>query len=110
MPFHYIYLLAAIITETIGTTALQSSQQFSRFWPSVLTIVSYALSFYLLSVTLRFMPVGIVYAIWSGFGIVFIAAIGFFVFHQRLDLPAILGMALIIIGILIIHLYSSTNA
>ena len=110
MPLHYIYLLAAIITETIGTMALQSSHQFSRFWPSVLSIVSYGVSFYLMSETLRFMPVGIVYAIWSGFGIVLIAAMGFFMFNQRLDLPAVLGMVLIISGILVIHLYSSTSA
>lgn len=110
MPFHYIYLFAAIVAETIGTTALQSSQQFSRFWPSVVVVIAYAISFYLLSMTLRFMPVGIVYALWSGLGIVLIAGIGFVVFHQRLDLPAMIGLAMIIGGILVIHLYSSTNA
>lgn len=109
MPLHYIYLLAAIVAETVGTTALQASQQFTRFWPSVLAVVTYAVSFYLLSMTLRVMPVGIVYAIWSGLGIVLIAAIGFVVFHQRLDLPAVLGLTMIIGGILIIHLFSSTN-
>ena len=77
MPLHYIYLFAAIVAETIGTTALQASNQFSRFWPSVVVIIAYAISFYLLSMTLRVMPVGIVYAIWSGLGIVLIAAIGF---------------------------------
>jgi small multidrug resistance pump len=110
MPPHYIYLFAAIIAETIGTTALQASQQFTRLWPSVLVVVAYAISFYLLSMTLRVMPVGIVYAIWSGLGIVLIAAIGFVVFHQRLDLPALLGLAMIIGGILIIHLFSATDA
>lgn len=110
MPPHYIYLFAAIVAETIGTTALQASQQFSRLWPSVLVVVAYAISFYLLSMTLRVMPVGIVYAIWSGLGIVLIAAIGFVVFHQRLDLPALIGLAMIIGGILIIHLFSATEA
>lgn len=110
MPLHYIYLIAAIVAETIGTTALQASQQFTRLGPSVLAVVTYAISFYLLSMTLRVMPVGIVYAIWSGLGIVLIAAIGYVVFDQRLDLPAVLGLVLIIGGILVIHLFSSSNA
>ncbi|WP_298918289.1 SMR family transporter [uncultured Roseobacter sp.] len=108
MPLHYIYLVLAIAAETIGTTALQASQQFSKFWPSVLVVVAYAISFYLLALALKFMPVGIVYAIWSGLGIVLIAIIGFVVFGQRLDLPATLGLSLIIVGILIIHLFSKT--
>ncbi len=107
MPIHYIYLFFAILTETIGTTALQASNQFTRFWPSVIVVVGYALSFYLLALTLKFMPVGIVYAIWSGLGIVMIAAIGFVVFGQRLDMPAIFGLSLILVGILIIHLFSN---
>ncbi len=108
MPLHYIYLFFAILTETIGTTALQASNQFTRFWPSVIVVVGYALSFYLLALTLKFMPVGIVYAIWSGLGIVMIAAIGYAVFGQRLDLPAILGLGMILVGILIIHLFSNS--
>jgi small multidrug resistance pump len=110
MPPHYFYLFAAIVAETIGTTALQASQQFTRLWPSVLVVLAYAVSFYLLSMTLRVMPVGIVYAIWSGLGIVLIAVIGFVVFHQRLDLPALLGLAMIIGGILVIHLFSTAGA
>ncbi|WP_425044254.1 DMT family transporter [Primorskyibacter sp. S87] len=109
MPMHYAYLFIAVAFETIGTSALQASQQFSRFWPSVLVVVAYGLSFYLMGLTLKFMPVGIVYAIWSGLGIVFIAAIGFVVFGQRLDWPAILGMTLILTGILIIHLFSKAS-
>ena len=108
MPTHYIYLFFAILTETIGTTALQASNQFTRFWPSVLVVVAYALSFYLLALALKFMPVGIVYAIWSGLGIVFIAAIGYAVFGQRLDMPAIFGLAMILVGILVIHLFSNS--
>lgn len=108
MPKHYFLLLLAVATETIGTSALQASQQFTRIWPSVLVVVAYALSFYLLALTLKYMPVGIMYAIWSGLGIVFIAIIGFAVFGQKLDWPAIFGMALILAGILIIHLFSST--
>ncbi len=104
----YLALILAVAAETIGTSALQASQQFSRFWPSVLVLVAYALAFYLLALTLRTIPVGIAYALWSGLGILFIALIGFLVFGQRLDLPAVLGMALIIAGIAVIQLFSST--
>lgn len=110
MPLHYIYLIAAVVAETIGTTALQASAQFSRLWPSVLVVAAYGVSFYLLALTLRFMPVGVVYAIWSGLGIVCIAAIGFVVFGQRLDLPAVIGLGLIITGILVIHLLSNSTS
>lgn len=109
MPAHYIYLFVAVVAETIGTTALQASAQFSRFWPSVIVVIAYALSFYLMAVTLKYMPVGVVYAIWSGLGIVSIALIAFIVFGQRLDLPAVLGLSMIIGGIVVIHLFSGTT-
>jgi small multidrug resistance pump len=109
MPAHYIFLFFAILCETIGTTALQASQQFTRLWPSVLVVVAYGLSFYLMSFALKMMPVGIVYAIWSGLGIVLIALIGVAVFGQRLDLPAVAGLALIVAGILVIHLFSNAT-
>lgn len=105
---HYIYLITAILAETIGTTALQASQQFSKFWPSVIVVIAYAAAFYLLSLSLKYFPVGIAYAIWSGLGIVFIGIIGFLAFGQRLDWPAIAGMGMILCGILIINLFSST--
>ncbi|GAA6192553.1 SMR family transporter [Phaeobacter sp. NW0010-22] len=108
MPKALIILFFAVIAETIGTTALQASQQFSRFWPSALVVVAYGASFYLLALTLRTMNVGVVYAIWSGLGIVLIAIIGFFVFGQKLDLPALAGLGLIIAGILIIQLFSTS--
>ncbi|AUQ54216.1 QacE family quaternary ammonium compound efflux SMR transporter [Phaeobacter inhibens] len=108
MPLHYLYLVLAVAAETIGTTALQASQQFTRVGPSLLVVVGYGLAFYLMALTLRHMPVGIVYAIWSGLGIFLIAIIGWVVFGQRLDLPAILGLLLILAGILVIHLFSNT--
>ena len=108
MPNHYIYLLFAVITETIGTSALQASEQFSKFWPSVLVVVSYAASFYLLSLTLKYMSVSIVYAIWSGLGIVFIGIIGWVIFKQSLDLAAIAGMSLIIAGVIVINMFSNS--
>lgn len=109
MPMHYIFLVVAVAAETIGTTALQASQQFTRLVPSLVVLFAYGFSFYMLGLTLKVMPVGIVYAIWSGLGIVLIAVIGYVVFGQRLDLPAVLGMGMILAGILVIHLFSSSS-
>ena len=104
---HWFFLGAAILFETIGTTALQASQQFSRLVPSVVVVVAYGVSFYLLAIVLKFIPVGIAYAIWSGLGICLIAGIGWAVFGQRLDAAALLGIVLIIAGILVINLFSA---
>ena len=106
----YLYLAIAVAFETIGTSAMQASQQFTRLWPSVLVIVGYAISFYFMALTLRYLPVGIVYALWSGLGIILIALIGYAVFGQKLDLPAIAGLGLIIAGIVVIQLFSNATA
>ena len=108
MPKHYLFLLVAVFAETIGTSSIQSSQQFTRLWPSVLAFASFAVAFYFLSLTLKVLPVGIMYAMWSGLGIIFIAAIGWIYFGQKLDLAAVFGMALILAGIVVINLFSST--
>ncbi len=105
----YLSLIIAVIAETIATTALQASQQFTRPLPSIITVLGYAAAFYFLSLTLRTMPVGVVYALWCGMGIVFISIIGLVVFGQRLDLPAVLGMALIGAGIAVIQVFSNTT-
>ena len=109
MPMHFVYLLLAVLAETIGTTALQASQQFTRPVPSLVVVLAYGTAFYLLSLTLSVMPVGLVYAIWSGLGIVFIAVIGFLVFGQRLDFPAVAGIGMILGGILVIHIFSAST-
>ena len=109
MPIAYLYLVLAVIFETVGTSALQASEQFTKFWPSVLIVVGYSVAFYFLGLTLKFIPVGIAYALWSGLGIVFISAIGLVVFGQKLDFAAILGMAMILAGIGIIHLFSGSS-
>ncbi len=109
MQSHYIILIFAVAAETVGTTALQASQQFSKLMPSVICVISYAAAFYLLSLALKVMPVGILYAVWSGLGIVLIAAIGYTVFGQKLDLPAVLGIIMILAGILVIHLFSDSS-
>jgi small multidrug resistance pump len=108
IPHVYLILALAILAETAGTTALQASQQFTRLWPSVLVVIAYGISFYLLALTLKVMPVGVVYAMWSGLGIVFIACIGYVVFGQKLDLPAVIGTAMILAGIVVIQLFSRT--
>ena len=105
----WLYLILAIAAETIGTTALKASDGFTRLWPSALTVVAYAASFYLLAQVLRSIPVGIAYAIWSGLGIVFIAAIGWIAFGQRLDAPALAGMGLIVAGIVVMQVFSGTT-
>ena len=104
----YVYLVTAIIMEVIGTSALQTSEQFTRPKPLILTALSYAGSFYFLSLVLRTMPVGIAYAIWSGLGIVLITLIGLVWFGQKLDGPAMIGLALIIAGVGTINLFSSS--
>ncbi|MGE4609903.1 MAG: SMR family transporter [Paracoccaceae bacterium] len=108
MPVHYIYLLIAVFFETIGTASMQASEQFTRLWPTVIMAMTYGISFYFMALTLKFMPVSIVYAIWSGLGIVLIAFIGWLVFKQSLDLAAIIGMSLIIAGVVVINLFSNT--
>ncbi|MBP1688984.1 MAG: QacE family quaternary ammonium compound efflux transporter [Deltaproteobacteria bacterium] len=104
-----LILGAAIVSEVIATSALKASDGFTRLWPSVVTAIGYLISFYLLSLALKAMSVGVAYAIWSGLGIVLIACIGWAVFGQKLDLPALLGMALIIAGVAVINLFSKTT-
>lgn len=104
----YLALILAVAAETIGTTALQASQQFSKLVPSVIVVLAYGVAFYLLALSLRVIPVGVAYALWSGLGILFIAIIGFVVFGQKLDWPAILGMGMIVAGIAVMQLLSNT--
>ena len=105
---NYVYLFTAILCEVVATSALKAAEGFSRFWPSVIVIVGYGLAFYCLSLTMRSIPIGITYAIWSGVGIVLIGAAGFVLYRQPLDLPALIGMALILAGVLVINLFSKT--
>ena len=106
----WVYLGLAIVAEIIATSALQATQGFSKLWPSVLTLAGYALAFYFLSLTLRSIPLGIAYAIWSGVGIVCVSIIAYFLYKQSLDLPAILGMSMIVGGVVIINLFSKSVA
>lgn len=106
----YLWLAGAIISEVIGTSALKASDQFTRLVPSLITVAAFVCAFYCLSVTLRTIPVGIAYAIWSGIGIVLISVIALVLFGQTLDMPALIGMALIIAGVVVINLFSRSTA
>ncbi|MDB5660438.1 MAG: quaternary ammonium transporter [Cypionkella sp.] len=105
----YLTLFAAIVSEVIGSAFLQRSAQFTKLVPTAMMVVFYVVSFYLLSLALRALPLGFAYAIWAGLGIVLTASIGFFVFKQSLDTPALVGIGFIITGVLIMNLLSHST-
>lgn len=105
----WLYLSVAILAEIIATSALKSAAGFSRLGPTFLTLAGYGIAFYFLSLSLRTIPVGIAYAIWSGVGIVAISLIGIWLFQQRLDLAAYIGIGLIIAGVLVLNLFSKAG-
>lgn len=104
----WLYLGIAIVAEIFATSALKSSEGFSRLVPSVVTVFGYMISFYFLSLTLREVPVGIAYAIWSGVGIVLISIAGALFFRQHLDTPALIGIGLIIAGVVVMNVFSKS--
>ncbi len=104
----YLYLSIAIIAEVIGTSALKASEEFTKLGPSILVIVGYGAAFYFLSLVLKTIPIGIAYAIWAGMGIVLIAIVGAMFFKQIPDVPAIIGMVLIVSGVVVINVFSKT--
>lgn len=104
----YSLLAVAIFCEVIATSCLKLSDGFTRLVPSAITVVFYGISFFALSLTLKFIPVGVAYAIWSALGIVLISLVGYVAFGQKLDLAALVGMVLIIAGVLVISLISKT--
>jgi multidrug transporter EmrE-like cation transporter len=105
---NWLLLLAAIVSEVIATSALKSSEGFSRFLPSVIVVVGYGIAFYCLALTLRVIPMGVVYAVWSGIGIVLITLVGWLLFGQKLDFPALLGIVLIAAGVVVMNVFSKT--
>ena len=104
----YAYLLIAILSEVLATSMLKASDGFTKLIPSIVTFIGYSVSFYFLSMVLKYIPIGISYAIWSGLGIVLISIVGLLAFKQELDLPGIFGMVLIISGVIVIHLFSGS--
>lgn len=107
---HWMFLSAAIISEVIATSALKSTEGFTRLWPSTLVLTGYAVAFYFLSLTLHTLPVGIAYAVWSGAGVAMIALIAWLFLGQRLDLPAVIGIILIVCGVIVINVFSKSAA
>lgn len=105
---NWLFLGIAIVAEVVATSALKSSDGFSRLMPSIVVVVGYVLAFYFLSLTLKVIPIGVAYAIWAGLGIVLIALVSWVIYGQKLDLPAIAGMTLIIAGVAVINLFSRT--
>ncbi|MDD2660454.1 MAG: multidrug efflux SMR transporter [Methylococcales bacterium] len=106
---NWIYLAIAIMSEVVATSALKAAEGFTRFWPSLLVVIGYASAFYFLSLTLRTIPLGIAYAIWSGVGVALVSIVGWFIYHQSLSAGALVGIALIASGVVVLNL-SSTAA
>ncbi|MCV2402151.1 SMR family transporter [Marinomonas sp. C2222] len=104
----YALLLLAILSEVIATTALKASDSFTKLGPSVLSVVGYVISFYLLSVVMRTIPTGVAYAIWAGLGIVLVSIFGYLFANEKLDLAACIGMSLIIAGVVVMNIFSKT--
>ncbi|MBT4087269.1 MAG: multidrug efflux SMR transporter [Deltaproteobacteria bacterium] len=105
---HYIFLAVAIIAEVVGTTALKATNEFTKLWPSIIVAFSYIVSFYFMTLAMKSIPVGITYAIWSGVGIVLIAIFGAILYKEILDTPAVFGMGLIILGVIVINAFSKS--
>lgn len=108
MSLNHLYLAVAILFKVVATSALKATDGFTRLGPSLVTLIGYACAFYFLSLTLRSMPIGIVYAVWSGAGIALIAAIGWLWFRQEIDLPGLVGIGLILAGVIVVNLFSRT--
>ncbi|MDG2488325.1 MAG: SMR family transporter [Roseibacillus sp.] len=102
----YVYLAVAIVAEVVGTSALKATEGFSKLGPSLVVVGAYALAFYMLSLTLRTIPVGVAYALWCGIGMALISLIGWIVLKQKLDGGAIAGIALIITGVIVLSVFS----
>ena len=106
----YLLLFVAIVAEVIATSALKASENFTRLIPSLLVVAGYGVAFTCLSMTLKTLPLGVAYAIWSGIGTALVAVLGWLVYRQQLDLPAIAGISLIIIGTIVLNLFSKVAA
>lgn len=106
----YVYLAVAIVAEVIATSALKASEGFSKTFPSIIVVIGYCVAFYCLSLTLKTIPVGVAYAIWSGVGVTLVTIVGWVMFGQKLDAPALIGMALIVAGVVVMQAFSKSSA
>jgi len=105
---NHLFLIVAVVFEVIATSMLKATDGFTRLWPSLATVAGYACAFYFLSLPMRTIPVGIVYALWCGIGIVLVTIVGWVILKQPLDTPALLGIGLILAGVVVINLFSKT--
>ena len=104
----YLYLSIAIIAEVTATSALKASAEFTKLMPSLIVVIGYIVAFYFMTLVLRYIPVGITYAVWAGVGIVLVVIVGAILYGQIPDIPAVIGMGLIISGVVVIHVFSRT--
>ena len=107
---NWLYLAIAIVSEVIATSALKAAEGFTRWVPSLLVVVGYASAFYFLSLTLRSIPIGVAYAVWSGAGVVLVSLVGWLLYQQSLDAAALIGIGLIVAGVLVLNLFSKAVA
>ncbi len=106
---NWLYLILAIVAEVAGTSFLKTSEGFTKLWPSLAVVVGYGVAFFFLSLTLRTIPVGVAYAIWSGLGIVLITAVGWLAFDQKLDAAGLAGITLIAAGVIVLNVFSKAG-
>ena len=103
---HWIYLITAILAEVVATSSLKLAEGFTKLVPSIIVVAGHSVSFYFLSLALKYIPLGIAYAIWCGIGIVLVTLVGWYIYKQAMDIPAIIGIVLIFAGVLVVNLFS----
>ena len=108
MKAAYIYLAVAIVAEVVATSALKASEEFTRWIPSLIVVIGYGAAFYYMTLVLRSIPIGITYAVWAGLGIVLVTVIGAVLYKQIPDMPAMIGIGLIVAGVIVINVFSKT--
>jgi small multidrug resistance pump len=109
LPVAYAILFASILCEIVGTSALMASAQFTKVVPSLVVAICYSLAILGLAFTFRTIPMGVAYAIWSGMGIVLISSVGWVIFGQKLDTAAVIGLALIVAGVVVVNLSDTVS-
>lgn len=104
----YVYLIFAIIAEVIATSALKASEEFTKIIPSLIVVLGYGVTFYLLTFVLRTIPLGVTYAIWSGLGVILVTLVSMVLYKELPDIASVIGMGLIILGVIVINVFSKT--
>ena len=105
---HWLALAIAIVAEVIATSTMKATNEFTRFWPSLVVVLGYGTGFYFMTISMRVLPIGIMYALWSGVGILVVSIMGWVIYRQALDIPAIIGMSFIIAGVVVINVFSKS--